>query len=106
MNGLPASSTIALGIFSVIGLRRVASPPARSAAGTVAMSGATEAIRPENVAGGGRRDNRLSARDVSEARLHPNRRKCHPKVLRGTSRRSTRGLSEYFGMTMLGTGNQ
>ena len=34
MNGLPATSTSAFGIVSVIGRRRVARPPARRATGT------------------------------------------------------------------------
>src|SRR4051812_20862080 len=37
MKGLPASSTMALGIFSVIGRSRVARPPARRATGTSAI---------------------------------------------------------------------
>src|SRR5215469_8532431 len=37
MNGFPASSTSALGIFSVTGRSRVAKPPARIAAGTFSI---------------------------------------------------------------------
>src|SRR5260370_36296243 len=52
MKGRPATSTSALGIFVVMGRRRVASPPARMAAGTSAtfmrFLSTREIIQPRN----------------------------------------------------------